>query len=258
MSQPSLRGSVAIVTGAGSGIGKATARALARDGAAVVVATLEDEGQAVANEIGGLFVQTDVTLEASVEAMVAHTLEWRGRVDILVNNAGITVYKPFLETTTEDWERIINTNLRGLYFCARAVGQVMERQRSGSIVVVSSNHALATLPDADLYAASKGGLDALARGLALSFGRFGVRVNTVCPGFTRVESTPTWLTAERETQINSWLATGRIASGDEIARIIAFLASDASSAITGATLVADGGLTARLYPPQAQRFKEHP
>lgn len=159
-----LQGQLAIVTGGGQGIGKGIALVLARAGATLVLAEKNREtGTMVEEEIkqmGGaaLFVQTDTQSDNSIREMVAQTLACYGRIDILVNNAGITVFKPLLEATCDDWDDVLNTNLRGYFLCSKAVAPAMIARGQGSIIHISSNHAFATLPNAEMYAASKGGI----------------------------------------------------------------------------------------------------
>lgn len=250
---------VAVVTGAGNGIGKGIAAEFAAQGYGVVVATLDSaEGKAVEAELAAagyeaLFVQTDVRDEESVKAMVDATLSHYGRVDVLVNNAGITIFKPLLEATLEDWSRVIDTDLRGVFLCSKYVAQAMvDAGRKGAIVNISSNHAMRTLPNTEMYAAAKGGVNAMTRSMALSLGKYGIRVNCVCPGFTDTHHYQTWLAdkdepAVVEAEVQKLHATGRISTPQDIAQMVLFLSGSQSGNVTGGEFLIDGGLTAGLY-----------
>ncbi len=254
---------VAIVTGAGAGIGAAIAHRLAEEGAHVVLAERqEDAGERVAAAIiagGGsaLALPIDVSDAAQVASCVQRALSTFGRVDILVNNAGISYTRPTLETTLEDWRRVLATNLDGTFLFCRAVLPGMVDRRSGVIINISSVHSRATVPGAAPYAASKGGISALTRALAAEFGPLGIRVNAVCPGST---DTTIWQEtlagvggAEIERYWRQHVALDRIQAPREVANVVAWLASDEASYVTGADIFSDGGMTALLNqrPPQA-------
>ena len=252
-----LKDKVAVVTGAGQGIGRGIAQVFAAEGAKVVIATLlEEEGletESLIQTAGGeaLTIQTDVSDEASIMALVAQTVDVYGRIDTLVNNAGITVFKPLFEATLEDWERVVNTNLRGVFLCSKHVGSVMKRQ-GGAIINISSNHALATLPNAEMYAATKGGINAMTRALALSLGVYGIRVNAVMPGFTTTPHFHRWMgdapnRSELEREVLNLHASEQLTSPEDVGHLAAYLASDDAKAMTGAELLLDNGLAARLY-----------
>jgi NAD(P)-dependent dehydrogenase (short-subunit alcohol dehydrogenase family) len=251
-----LKNNVAIVTGAGRGIGRGIAEVFASEGARVVIATLEQhEGEETLSTIrsaGGeaIVVQTNVSLEASVIAMVAKTIETYGRIDTLVNNAGITVFKPMFEATLEDWNRVIGVDLLGVFLCSKYAGIEMKKQ-GGSIIQISSNHAIATIPHAEMYAAAKGGINAMTRSMALSLGQYGIRVNTIMPGFTATPHYRDWVAAkanpEAEAEVLSLHATGHITTPEEIGKLAVYLASDDSISMTGAELLIDNALTVRLF-----------
>ena len=249
-----LKNKIAIVTGAGQGIGRGIAQVFAAEGAKVVIATLvEEEGletEALIKEAGGeaLIVQTDVSDEGSIEAMVAQTVEVFGRVDALVNNAGITVFKPLFEAELEDFEKVIGTNLCGTFLCSKYAGESM-RKEGGSIINISSNHALATIPNAEMYAATKGGINAMTRAMALSLGPYGIRVNAIMPGFTTTPHYYRWLgdKPELEQEVLSLHPSQNLVSPEDVGKLALYLASDESKAVTGAELLIDNGLTASLY-----------
>lgn len=247
---------VAIVTGGGQGIGKGIATTLAKAGAIVVIAEKNPEtGQQTVETItrsGGsaVFLQTDTTSVASIQGMVEQTMALYDRIDTLVNNAGITVYKPLLEATCDDWDAVINLNLRGYFLCSKYVLPAMIERRRGSIIHISSAHAFATIPHAEMYAASKGGINAMMRAMALSLGPYGIRVNAICPGFTATD----WYQrmkdeqASKAAQLDQLQALQRINQPEDIGQLVLYLTSDAARNITAAELLIDAGLSARLYP----------
>lgn len=250
---------VVVVTGAGSGIGKGIASQFATSDYCVVLATLnKQEGEQLEKELVSLgqeayFVQTDVREERSVKDMVRAVISHYGRVDVLVNNAGVTLFKPLLEATLDDWSRVIDTDLRGVFLCSKYVAEAMVKTEvKGAIINISSNHAFRTLPHTEMYAAAKGGVNAMTRSMALSLGSYGIRVNCVCPGFTDTDHYQTWLHDKEspdavERDVLKLHATGRISTPADIAQLVGFLASEASANITGAEFLVDGGLTAGLY-----------
>jgi len=254
-----IKDKVIIVTGAGKGIGEGIATYFAECGAKVILATINDqEGQYLENRLTDKgyqvhFVQTDVCSEASVINMVTQAEHRFGSIDMLVNNAGITLFKSILEATLEDWDRVINTDLRGVFLCTKYVAQSMiNNQIKGAVVNISSNHAFRTLPNTEMYAAAKGGVNAMTRSMALSLGKYGIRVNCVCPGFTDTYHYQQWLMEKEDPQVVEsdvlkLHATGRISTPEDIANMVAFLVGPASGNITGGEFMVDGGLTAGLY-----------
>ena len=250
-----VEGKVALVTGAGSGLGAESARRLAREGAAVVLTDISaDAGQAVADgiaEAGGkaLFLTQNVADQARWAEVVAETLKAFGRLDVLVNNAGVAGGGPLLETTFEAWRQLMDINLDGVFLGMKAAAPVMVEAGRGSIINLSSILGKVGSPGAPAYCASKGGVALLTKATALELAPFGVRVNSVHPGFIE---TPMVAGALRDVEnanemrdmIISRHALGRLGVPREIADGIVFLASDESSFMTGAELVIDGGYTA--------------
>ena len=250
---------VVIVTGAGNGIGKGIATLFAEQGARVIIATKYDhEGLAVENELQALgfwakYIQTDVSDEHSVQQLVKQVDALTNRIDVLVNNAGITIFKSILEATIDDWNKVIDTDLKGVFLCSKYVAAYMVDQKiGGSFINISSNHAYSTLPNTEMYAAAKGGINSMTRSMAISLGQYGIRVNTVCPGFTDTNHYQKWLSEKEnpetlEADIFALHALGKISTPKDIANMVCFLASDKSANITGSDFLVDGGLTARLY-----------
>jgi NAD(P)-dependent dehydrogenase (short-subunit alcohol dehydrogenase family) len=253
-----LADKVAIITGAGSGIGRATAQLFAREGARVVVAEINAEtGAETARRIvaaGGVAsaIPTDVTESADIQRMIAFAVETYGALHILMNNACWSRALPAVELAEEDWERTIAACLRSVYLGAKYAIPHMIAAGGGSIINISSVNGLITNPGFSAYSAAKAGVLGLTRNLALDYGRQGIRVNAICPGFiasnerslARLEADPLERRAMIETQVlDRW---GR---PEDIASAALFLASDESSFMTGATLVVDGGLT--IQSPEA-------
>ena len=240
-----LDGKVALVTGARRGIGLATARALAAEGANVVLGDLADVDEAVetVREDGGEAIGTvlDVTSAASAEAAVALAVQQFGGLDILVNNAGIAGRGALLDVTDELWDRILTVNLKGPFICARAA--VPHLRRGGAIVNLASLAGRASSPAmACAYSASKAGLLGLTRHLAKELAPLGIRVTAVNPGVVATSMLDVGYDAERLAETIRTVPLGRPAQPEEIAKVIAFLASDDASYVTGASLDTNGGI----------------
>lgn len=247
----------AIVTGAGSGIGKATAALLASEGARVAVTDIQEEaGRAVAAEISAAggearFWGLDTTNEAGVERVFAEVADAFGQLDILVNNAGISgVNKPTHEVTLEEWNRVIAVNLNGVFLCTKHAVPHMKRAGGGSIVNLSSIYGLVGAADAPPYHAAKGAVRLMSKNDALFYAADGIRVNSVHPGFIWTPMVENFLSEQGaveagKQQLDALHPIGHTGTPDDIAYGILYLASDESKFVTGSELVIDGGYTAR-------------
>jgi NAD(P)-dependent dehydrogenase (short-subunit alcohol dehydrogenase family) len=244
----SLDGRVAVVTGASSGIGARAARVLHAAGARVALLGRRSERvEGLAAELDdALALPCDIRVEGSVTAALAGALETLGRFDVLVNAAGIVASSPAQDEEVSTFEDIVQTNLIGLFRVTQIVARPMLEQRSGSIVHIGSINGLVAGSDGPVagYAASKGGVANLTRELAVQWGPSGIRVNSIAPGPYPSEMNNDYLDPEHEARVSSPTALGRVARVDELDGALLFLASDASSYVTGHTLVVDGGHTA--------------
>ncbi len=248
-----LDGRVALVTGGTKGLGRAIAEALAEAGADVAVAARDGEAASrVAGEIAQdaacktLGLAADVSVSAQVDAMVGRVLDSLGRIDILVNNAGINIRGPIEELDEAAWDAVIDTNLKGPWLCCRAVARPMKSQKWGRVINVSSMLCEISLPGRSPYASSKGGLTLLTKTLALEWARDGINVNAICPGpFATEINTPLLNDPAARAQMEANVPLARWGDPLELGPAAVFLASEASSFMTGATLFIDGGYTAR-------------
>jgi NAD(P)-dependent dehydrogenase (short-subunit alcohol dehydrogenase family) len=248
-----LKGKVAIITGGGSGIGRATAQLFAREGAKVVVADYKtDTGQEAVQVIkdeGGeaLFVEVDVSDTAQVEDMVRTTLNAYGGIDILFNNAGVLLFGTVVDTTEEAWNRLMSINLTGAYLCSKAVIPHMIARGGGSVINTSSSTGAHDVnANIAAYVTSKGGITLLTKAMAVDHAKDNVRVNAIAPGPT---DTPMLRDNLSQDELDAFAATfpmGRLGRPDELANAVLFLASDEASFVTGAILAVDGGQTAQV------------
>ncbi|MBN1963098.1 MAG: glucose 1-dehydrogenase [Anaerolineae bacterium] len=251
-----LENKVAIVTGAAKGIGWGIATVFAKEGAKVVVVDWDKEtGEQTAAEInagGGdaIFVHCDVSNESQVKAMIQAALDKYGRIDVLVNNAGIGVYLPITEASSEDWDRCLGVNLKGVFLCSKYAIPHMQAVGKGVIVNISSVHSYANVAGTSPYAASKGGITALTRAMAMDYGPT-IRVNSIAPGWVLTPliqgifdsyADP----AEQQRLVEERQVMKRIGRPEDIGHAAAFLASDEASFITATQLFVDGGLTGQL------------
>ncbi len=248
-----LKGKTAIISGAGSGIGRACALLFAREGARVLAADVDADGGRRAvdriTECGGeaVFIDTDVSKNADVERMVGTALASWGRIDILLNGAAILAYGTIVETDEATWERVISINLTGTWRCCKAVLPHMIRQGGGSIInVASTTGAHDACAHAVAYVSSKGGVTLLTRAMAIDHARQGIRVNALCPGPTDTPMLRRALTPEQLEAFAQSFPMGRLGRPEELANAALFLASDDASFVTGSAMYVDGGQAAEV------------
>jgi len=249
-----LSGQVAIVTGGGSGQGRATALLFAQEGARVVVGDVNDKGAAetarlINRQEGGQAIgaKVDVTKADEVSGMVDTALSHYGRLDILINNAGATLFKGIEDTTEEDWDRILNTNLKAIFLGCKYAIPAMRRSGGGSIVNIASVAGLIGMPQHFAYCAAKAGVIHFTKSLALDHGRENIRINCICPGGVLTPMLGEVINIQDPAQVERVArqhALGRVAEPEEIARVSLFLCSADASFMTGAAVTVDGGIAA--------------
>ena len=250
-----LEGKVAVITGGSSGIGLATVRRFADEGARVVIGDLDEAtGERIADEVGGTFVRCDVTSKDEVDALFATAKERHGRIDIAFNNAGISPPEDdsILDTDLEAWRRVQEVNLTSVYLCCKAVLPYMLEQGSGSIINTASFVAVMGAATSQIsYSASKGGVLSMTRELGVQFAREGVRVNALCPGPVNTPLLKELFAAdpERAARRLVHVPMGRFAEPEEMASAVLFLASDDSSFMTASTFLVDGGISGAYVTP---------
>jgi NAD(P)-dependent dehydrogenase (short-subunit alcohol dehydrogenase family) len=250
---PRLLDKTVIVTGGARGIGRAIVAKCADEGARVVFLDFDEAAATAAlSEVRKAgraveFLRADVTKDAEVSAAIAEVQRRHSRIDVLVNNAGVNAYFDAATMTESDWDSVFAVDLKGAWLCARHVLPFMRERRAGSIVNIASIHATLTIAGMFPYAAAKSGLVGLTRSLALDCAPLGIRVNAVSPGWTRTQLVEEWFRlqpdpAAAEASVMRAHPMRRIATPEEVANLVAFVASDEASAITGASLAVDCGL----------------
>ncbi|MSR64804.1 MAG: SDR family oxidoreductase [Verrucomicrobiae bacterium] len=249
---------VAIVTGSGSGIGRAIAKIFARAGAKVVVNDLNTKGGEKTVEdiekLGGeaIFVRADVSMPADGARLARTAYKKFGALHTLVNNAGVASFKTLMDTSFEDWNKTMAVDLGSIYCCSRPAIPLIEKSGGGSIVNIASVHARSTIPGIAAYAGAKGGVVTVTRAIALELARRNIRVNAICPGFTHTELYDWWINTfpnpkKKHAEACKLQPTGKLVQPEDIGHTALFLASDLSKMINGTAVYVDGALTARLY-----------
>lgn len=241
-----------MVTGAGRGIGRALSLALAESGADVALAARSaDDIKRVAEEaerygVRTLQVPTDVNEEGDVDEMVSQVVDQLGDLDVLVNNSGALQSAALLETSTEDWDKIIQTNLRGSFLCMRAAGRHFAEQQSGKVINIASNFAFKGVPSFASYCASKAAIISLTKTAAVEWGRFGVQVNALAPGYIETDINAAARGDDKvRASLLKQIPSGRMGQAEELGPLVVYLASQASDFMTGETIVFDGGQVAK-------------
>jgi NAD(P)-dependent dehydrogenase (short-subunit alcohol dehydrogenase family) len=250
-----LGGKVCLITGGAQGIGEACVRLFVEDGARVVFVDIHKaKGEALQAQLQQqghdvLFMACDIGSKAEVESLVSQVIERLGQIDVLISNAGIFKAAPFLEVTEADFDEVLRVNLKGAFLIGQAVARVMKTQGGGAIVHMSSVNGVLAIPEIASYNVSKGGLNQLTRAMALALADDGIRVNAVAPGTIATElANKAVLTSEEARQkILGRTPMKRLGNPVEVAHVVAFLASDAASYITGEVITVDGGRMALNY-----------
>jgi NAD(P)-dependent dehydrogenase (short-subunit alcohol dehydrogenase family) len=245
-----LTDKVILITGGAQGIGAACAQRFAREGAKVVIADVDDaKGNALAKALKAMYVHCDVGDPLDVNALIEQTITKHQRIDVLVNNAGIFKAAAFLDITEEDFDAVIRVNLKGAFLVAQAAAREMVKTGGGSVVNMSSVNAVLAIPSIASYNMSKGAINQLTRAMALALADQGIRVNAVAPGTiaTELAAKAVLTSEEAKARIMSRTPMRRLGTPEEIADVVAYLASDASSYITGEIITADGGRMALNY-----------
>ena len=248
-----LKDKVAIITGSAKGIGKGCALVFAEEGAKVVIVDKDEKaGQQAVEEIAqrngiSKFVKTDLTISKDVQSMIANVIETFGQIDIMFNNAGYHISKNIEVTSENEWEFIINTNLRSVFLCCKYSIPYL-RKTKGCIINMSSMVGLIGQSNAGAYSATKGGIVAMTKGMALDFAKDGIRANVICPGWVQTPLVEDWFGQQKDPvkareYIYSVHPLNRIATAEEIGNAAAFLASDEASFITGVALPVDGAVS---------------
>jgi glucose 1-dehydrogenase len=247
-----LAGKVALVTGSSKGIGRGIAERFAREGADVVINYNSDPAgaEAAADEVRtqgvrAVAIQADLGTVAGVRTLVAQAIAQMGRLDVLVNNAGVEKHAPFWDVTEADYDKVLNVNLKGVFFTTQAFVEHLRRERRpGRIVNISSVHEELPFPNFAAYCASKGGLKMLTRNLAVELGPLGITINSIAPGAIATPINTALLNDPAKLRsLTEQIPLGRLGRPEDVAGLAAFLASDEAAYVTGATYVVDGGLT---------------
>ena len=243
-----LTGKVVIVTGAANGIGKEIANSYAQNGANVVLADMNEKagkeaaGMILNNGEKAEFVLTDVSNEESVQRLFSHVSEKYAKIDILINNAGKSIFKNLFEMTLDEWDDILNTNLRSVFLCSKEAAKLMRKGGTGgSIVNIASTRAMMSEPNSEAYAASKGGMVAITHALAASLGEYGITVNAISPGWIETGEYESLREKDHQQHFSS-----RVGKPADIARACLYLTSPDNNFITGTNLVVDGGMTRKM------------
>ncbi len=246
---------VCLITGGAQGIGEACARLFLEQGAKVVIVDIHNErGQSLASQLQQqgheiLFIASDIGNKIEVDAVIKQVIAQYGRLDVLVSNAGIFKAAPFLEVSESDFDEVLRVNLKGAFLMGQAAARVMKDQGGGAIVHMSSVNGVLAIPEIASYNVSKGGLNQLTRAMALALADEGIRVNAVAPGTiaTELASKAVLTSEEARNKILGRTPMKRLGDPSEVAHVVAFLASDAASYITGEVITVDGGRMALNY-----------